>query len=280
MVFLERQFWTDALQRLTQGIMEWLPDLVAGIVLIAAGWMIAHICRAILAGGLKRIGVDRLAQRLGIDEGLKKSGIESPLAELLARVAYWIIFLLFIMAAVEVLGLRGVTDTLGILVAYLPRVLAAALILLLGVLTARIVGNALGALALQSGIRGGAVLGQVTRYVLLAFVLILAMEQLGIETTLLINTASTLVAAAALALAVAFGWGSRELARNIMAGFHAREEFIVGQLLSLRGYTGRLVHIGSTRCVLETEEGRLSLPNSALTDEEVMILTESEEEQI
>jgi hypothetical protein len=265
MVFLERQFWTDALQRLTQGIMEWLPDLVAGIVLIAAGWMIAHICRAILAGGLKRIGVDRLAQRLGIDEGLKKSGIESPLAELLARVAYWIIFLLFIMAAVEVLGLRGVTDTLGILVAYLPRVLAAALILLLGVLTARIVGNALGALALQSGIRGGAVLGQVTRYVLLAFVLILA---------------STLVAAAALALAVAFGWGSRELARNIMAGFHAREEFIVGQLLSLRGYTGRLVHIGSTRCVLETEEGRLSLPNSALTDEEVMILTESEEEQI
>jgi small-conductance mechanosensitive channel len=126
----------------------------------------------------------------------------------------------------------------------------------------------------RSGVRGGMAMGQVVRTIILIFVTVLAIEQLGVETTLLVATATALVAAVALALAVAFGWGSRELARNIMAGFHAREEFAVGQRLAVRGHSGRLVGIGTIRTQLETEAGLVSLPNSALTEEEVVLLSE------
>jgi ABC-type uncharacterized transport system permease subunit len=97
---------------------------------------------------------------------------------------YWLVLLVFVLAAAESLGLQGMSATLQGVVDYLPNVLAAMLILLLGGLIACLVGNTLGALADRSGIRGGLALGQMTRYIILVFVVVLALEQLGVEAAL------------------------------------------------------------------------------------------------
>jgi small-conductance mechanosensitive channel len=110
----------------------------------------------------------------------------------------------------------------------------------------------------------------------MAFVLILALEQLGIETTLLTTVAAVLITATALALALAFGLGSRELAHNIMAGFHAKETFSVGQQVDVRGHIGRLASIGPVKTVIETDNGMVSLPNSTLTDDVVTVILPGE----
>jgi small-conductance mechanosensitive channel len=249
--------------------MAWLPALVSALVLLILGWVVARLVQTFLAGLLRRLGIDRLAERAGATHILAESGFDPSAANLMARLVYWLVLLVFILAAAESLGLRGVADTFGGLLAYLPNVLAAALILLLGGLVARVVGDAVGALATQTGVSAGPIVGQAVRYILLIFVVILALEQLGVETTLLTTVAMALIAATALALALAFGLGSREVARNIMAGFHATEELTLGQSLIVRGHTGRLVHIGPVKSVIETEAGRVSLPNSALVEEEV-----------
>jgi len=266
------QFWTESLDRILPQIIAWLPLLGAALALLIIGWMAARLIQMVLGGLLYRLGLDRLARRAGVAKALEDLGLERTPSRLLARFSYWIVLLVFMLAAADTLGLHQVTDTLAVLLAYLPRVLAALLILLLGSLIARLAGNAAGAMAEQSRIRGGVALGQVVRYVLLIFVSVLALEQLGVETTLLVTVATALIAALSIALAVAFGWGSRELARNIMAGFHAREEFIVGQTLVVRGHEGRLIGIGAIRSRVETEAGVVSLPNSVLTEEEVCIL--------
>jgi small-conductance mechanosensitive channel len=134
-----------------------------------------------------------------------------------------------------------------------------------------VVGDAVGALTTHTGVSTGPVVGQAVRYILLIFVVILTLEQLGVKTTLLTTVAIALIAATALALALAFGLGSREVARNIMAGFHATEDLALGQYLTVRGHTGRLVHIGPVKSVIHTEAGRVSLPNSALVEEEVTL---------
>jgi small-conductance mechanosensitive channel len=177
----------------------------------------------------------------------------------------------FLLAAAESLGLIGITETLNSLVGYLPNVLAAALILLLGSLIAQVVGEALGKMSTQAGVAAGSALGQVVRYTLLVFTIILALGQLGIQTDLLIIAASALLVAITLALALAFGFGSRDLARNIMAGYHARDAFQEGQKLSVRDHSGVLVSIGTVKSVLKTRKGMVSLPNSVLTEEEVVI---------
>jgi small-conductance mechanosensitive channel len=94
------------------------------------------------------------------------------------------------------------------------------------------------------------------------------------ETTLLVATTTILIASLAVILAVSFGWGSRGLARSIMAGFHVRDEFTVGQQLTVHGHTGRLVSIGPLKSLLETDAGLVSLPNHILVEEEVLIMDE------
>lgn len=274
------EFWTEHMREiLLADIMQWLPGLGAALVLLLFGWLAARLAQFVIGGILKRIGVDRLGEKAGGARLLQDLGMDASVSRLLARLVYWLILLVFVLAAAESLGLRGMSATLQGLVDYLPKVLAALLILLLGGLIARLVGTTLGALADRSGIRGGLALGQATRYVILVFVVVLALEQLGVETALLVSFATVLVTALMLAFAVAFGWGSRELARSIMAGFHLREVFVVGQKLEVRGHRGRLTVIGPVKAMLETEAGQVSLPNYVFTEEEVVVLAEEEGEE-
>ena len=267
------EFWTQQMREtLLIDIMGWLPKLGAALLLLIIGWLVARMVQLVIGGILKRVGLDRLGDKAGGAKLLQNLGLDSSISRLLARLVYWLVLLVFVLAAAESLGLQGMSTTLQGVVDYLPNVLAAMLILLLGGLIGRLVGNTLGALADSSGIRGGLALGQATRYVILVFVVVLALEQLGVETALLVSFATVLITALMLALAIAFGWGSRDLARCIMAGFHLREVFVVGQTLQVRGHRGRLAAIGPVKAMLETEKGRVSLPNYVFTEEEVLIL--------
>jgi hypothetical protein len=124
---------------------------------------------------------------------------------------------------------------------------------------------------LQSGVEGGALLGRITQWVLLALTIVLALDQLKLDTTLILVLMVVLVGAAALALALSFGLGTRELAGRIVAGFHAKELYTRGQTLRVAGYTGQLVRVGTSVTTLDTEEGRVSIPNDVLLREEVVV---------
>ncbi len=271
---IDPEIWTQTLNDLLVVFLTWLPRLAGALALLFIGWIVARLVQFLLTSMLRRLGLDRLAERSGASAILSDSGLDPSAAALLARLIYWLVLLVFVLAAAESLSLPGVADTFAGLLAYIPNVIAAALILLLGGLVSRVAGDTVGALARQAGVGAGPLVGQVVRYVLLIFVGILALDQLGVETGMLTAVAIALIASLALAMAVAFGFGSRDLARNIMAGFHAKDEFVVGQSVRVRGHEGRLVRIGSVKSILETDDGQISLPNLALAEEEVVVLGE------
>ncbi|MGB7876875.1 MAG: hypothetical protein WBL25_21025 [Anaerolineales bacterium] len=272
------QFWTNLWEETLRAVVIWLPNLLGALVLLLVGWLVARLVQFVIGGLLRRLRLDTLTERVGISRILSNADLDPSMSNLLARLAYWLILFVFVLAAAESLGLIGVTEMLNRLVGYLPNVLAAALILLFGSLVAQVIGDTLGKMTAEAGVTAGSALGQVVRYTLLIFAIILALGQLGIQTDLLTIAASALVIATALALALAFGYGSRELARNIMAGYHARESFEEGQQLSLRGHSGQLMAIGTVKSVIKTGKGMVSLPNSALTEEEVTVLNSGEAE--
>jgi hypothetical protein len=140
----DSDLWTRSLSDIVRTIAAWAPRLVGALVCLVIGWAVARLALFILAGLLRRLGLDRLTERAGADRVLSDAGLESSASKLIARLVYWLVLLVFILAATESLGLSRVVDTLGGLVGYLPNVLAAALILLLGGLLARFVGDAVG----------------------------------------------------------------------------------------------------------------------------------------
>jgi len=272
------QFWMNLWEETLRAVVIWLPNLFGALILLFFGWLVARLVQFIIGGLLRRLRLDALTDRVGIARILSNAGLEPSMANLLARLAYWLILFVFVLAAAESLGLIGVTEMLNRLVGYLPNVLAAALILLLGSLVAQVIGDSLGKMTSEAGVAAGLALGQVVRYTLLVFTIVLTLGQLGIQTDLLTVAASALVIATMLALAIAFGFGSRDLARNIMAGYHARESFEEGQQLSLRGHSGQLMSIGTVKSVIRTRKGLVSLPNAALMEEEVTVLDSGEAE--
>jgi small-conductance mechanosensitive channel len=272
------QFWTTLWEETLGTIFTWLPNLLGALLLLLIGWLVARLVQFIIGGLLRRLRLDALTERVGISRMLSNAGLDPSVANLLASLTYWLILFIFVLAATESVGLIGISEMLNRLVGYLPNVLAAALILLLGSLIAQVIGDALRGMATQAGVAAGPALGQIVRYTLLVFTIILALGQLGIQTDLLTIAASALVIATTLALALAFGFGSRDLARNIMAGYHAKEAFQEGQQLSVRNHSGQLVSIGTVKTVIKTNDGMVSLPNSVLTEEEVTVLDTGEVE--
>jgi small-conductance mechanosensitive channel len=272
------QFWTTLWEETLGTIFTWLPNLLGALLLLLIGWLVARLVQFIIGGLLRRLRLDVLTERVGISRMLSNAGLDPSAANLLASLTYWLILFIFVLAATESVGLIGISEMLNRLVGYLPNVLAAALILLLGSLIAQVIGDALRGMATQAGVAAGPALGQIVRYTLLVFTIILALGQLGIQTDLLTIAASALVIATTLALALAFGFGSRDLARNIMAGYHAKEAFQEGQQLSVRNHSGQLVSIGTVKTVIKTNDGMVSLPNSVLTEEEVTVLDTGEVE--
>ena len=262
----------ELLEQVAGRLTLWLPTLGGALLLVALGWLVARLSQAILGGLLSRLGIDRLARRAGLQKFLEALPNQTSASALLARLVYYVLLLVFVMAAVESLGLSGVSQTLGQLVSYLPNVIAAAVVFLFGGLASRALGDLVGAAAVQRGGPDRAVLGTITYYALLVVIAIISLQLLGVETDLLVILIVSFVAASGTTLALAFGLGNRDLARNLMAGLHAREEFQVGQQLQLRDTAGRLVRIGSAKATFETDQGQLSVPNHRLMDEEVLVL--------
>ena len=245
---------------------------MGALLLLIVGWLVARIGQALIVRLLRRLGLDRLADRTGIARGLSTIGSQNTLSYVLARITYWLILIFFILLALGALGLTDVvTSALNSFFAFLPRLVVATAIFLVGAFVARVLGDAVTAMAVQSNIPSGRVLGQAVRYSLLLVVVILALDELGVQTTILTTIIIVTLAAVALGLALAFGLGNRQLAHGIMAGFHAREEFKAGQELTVGDQSGRLLRIGATKALLETSEGQISIPNVVLLNEVVRL---------
>ena len=277
----DQSFWTDTLEEIQSGLATWLPALLAALALLLVGWLVARISQAIIARLLRRIGLDQLADRTGIARGLTSISIQRPLSFLLARITYWLVLIFFILLALGALGLTDVvTSALNGFFAFLPRLVIASAIFLVGAFIARVAGDGITAMSEQSNLPSGRVLGQAVRYSLLLVVVILALDELGVQTTILTTIIIVTIAAVALSLALAFGLGNREVAHSIMAGFHAREEFKPGQHLTVGDHSGKLIRIGATKALIDTDQGPISLPNVVLLNEVVRLTLEDESHQI
>lgn len=270
-------FWSPIVEDVVRSLGGWLPRLAGALVVLVVGWVVAVLARALVGGVMRRLGVDRAAERAGFSSSLAAVGMERSASALLGRLAYWLVLLFFALIALEGMGLAGVSDTLGELLGYLPRVFLAAFVLLIGGFLARVLGDGAGAMAVQYGVSGGVWVGQITRYLILVVTGIVALQQLLIDTTLLTAILVILLGALAVTLTLALGLGTRDLAARVVAGLYARDTFQAGQRLRLGEHEGKLLSIGRTTSLLETESGRLAVPNEALLEREILILADEED---
>lgn len=209
---------TQTWDTIVQQVAYFVPRLVGGILILLLGLVIARLMRGLTVRFLVAIRLDRLAERLGIRAFLARGDVHYTLAEVFATVIYWLVLLFSFQVLGMVLGLEGVADFFAQILGYVPRLLVALVVLLVGVVVSSFFAAAVRVAAYHAGFPATRALGQAVKYLVIFFALVIALEQLHIATELLVNTLQIIIASVALAvalgLALAFGLGCKDLAQD------------------------------------------------------------------
>jgi small-conductance mechanosensitive channel len=267
---------TSILGQAGQALGGFLPRLGGAIALLLIGLLLARLLTRLLARAMQAIGVDRLADRGGVTSVLQASGLGGSLAGLVARAIRIFLTIVVVFAAVSLLGLQFLSISLNQAILELPRLFIAAALILAGAVVGGAARQRTDRLTYQLDFP--VPLGQIVQVAVLAVFGILAAAEIGIATALLLVMIGVLLAAVSGTFTLAFGLGSREVARALSAGRYLRHDYRVGQEISFGDIRGRITRIHSTSTMLDAGAGRsIRVPNHLLLDSVVTIYAEDVE---
>ncbi len=249
-----------------------LPNIVAAIFLLVVGHFLGKLISKIVAKLLQKLGLDKLSETAGLS-AVKDVGFDTAPSNILSKIIYWLIFLTFIISAADTLGLDRVSSTIDNFVLYLPKVVGAFLVAIIGLFVAGFVRTAIETALGSMNLGYEKAVGGVIYGVIVIVVISLAIGQLEIETDLLNEVVVIFLFAGAGAIALSLGLGTREVAGSVVAGVYVRELFQPGNKIRIDGIEGVVIEVGSTSVLLETSDGKqVSIPNRRMLDEQVEIL--------
>lgn len=193
-----------------------LPRLALAIAVLVAGWLVARMARFAVVKGLRAINFNVLTERAGTDGFLQQGGIRSDTTDLFGALVYWLVLLATLVIAFNGLGLTNITDLLGQLLVFVPKLIVALLILVFGAYFARFVGNAVFMYCRNSGVQDAALLGRLAQYAIIAFVVLIALDQANVGGAIIRQSFLIILAGIMLALALAFGLGGQRWAADLL----------------------------------------------------------------
>jgi hypothetical protein len=253
-------------QGVVGSIIAWTPTVLLGIVLVLAALIVARVTERILRSLMMRVRFDALVERVGIDQAIQRVGIRESLNTFVPRIVYYLLLILFARTAADAVGLVAISDAIGAFMGYLPNIVAALLILVLGSAAAQVAGRAVTEAATNAGIEFGSSLGGLVSGLIMFVLGIMAVSQLQIDTEIIRVVTAAVLAGMALAFGLAFGLGSRDVTRNIIAGYYARRTFEIGREMEVLGERGELVGITPTQTLLRQGERVVAVSNSVFLE--------------
>ena len=197
-------------------VVAFLPQLAIAVVVVITGWLLAKAARFALVKALRAINFNVLSERAGLDGFLQQGGIRSDTTDILGVLVYWFVILAALLFAFNVLGMLYITDLLGRVVSFVPRLMVALVILAFGAYFARFIGGAVMAYCRNVGLQDGDILGRLAQYAILAFVVLIALEQVQIGGDIVRSAFLILLGGVVLALALAFGIGGQRWAADLL----------------------------------------------------------------
>ena len=206
----------EPLRGFLRSVGDFLPRLGLALLILLGGWIVAKMARFAIAKGLRAVNFNVLTERAGMDGFLRDGGIPSDTTEIIALLVYWLVILASLVIGFNLLGLTYITDLLGRVILFLPKVMVALLILAFGAYFAKFIGNAVTAYGRNIHLQDADILGRLAQYAIVAFVVLIALDQVNIGGDIVRQTFLIVLAGVVLALALAFGLGGKDWASEML----------------------------------------------------------------
>lgn len=265
-----RDSLSAALAQIVARLIEYLPSVLGAMLLLLAGWLVARILRGVAVRGM---GVLELVlHRVFRGRSAGAPALPSSSIEIVGSILFWVVILFFVAAATQVLGLAVFSAWLKDLVSYLPTLVAGALIILAGVLLSGLARDV--TIAALPGLpeRQRLLLGRIVQGTLLLAAVVVGADQIGIRVTFLVILAAIVAGAAIGGVALAVSLGARTFIGNLIGAHYLRQAFGIGQRVRVAGYEGNIVDLTAVSLVLETDEGRVTLPGKVFNEEPIVLV--------
>ena len=208
----------DSVKAMFIRVGETLPKVTVALLIFVAGWLIARAAKWAVVKALKTVSFDDLAEKIHINEFLRRGEVKVHLSELVGVFLYWLIVLAFLLAGLDLLGMTVAAELLERVLAYVPQVIAGILVLILGLFFATLVSGVVQTAAANAGVGQAKALGQIARVVVIIFSTAVALEKF-LSSTIIQTTFNTVVMAFSFGTALAFGLGCKDLAGRAVQDF-------------------------------------------------------------
>lgn len=254
-------------------VVQFAPEAVAALLAVAIGYFLARVVSKMVNALSERLGIQRAAEKSGLTASMNQVGIQRTVPQILGLITFWLLMSVFVMAACNILDLTAVSVAMQEVVKYIPHIIVATIVLVVGLLLASFLRGVVATSADRVGLSYAQQLANTCYYFLAMLTFIAACDQLQIRFELLNQAILIVLAAAAVGFCLAFGLGGRDVMGGILAGYYVRQRLSAGDRVEVAGFTGAVREVGPVATVIETEEEgmkhRHSIPNTRMLNEAV-----------
>lgn len=210
---------TSPFQQLLAKFLSALPGVLGAVLLLLIGMLIARGLRTAVEKFLKLVRMDEYTEKVKLNELLSRLGFGTSPAFIVGFLVYWLVILAFLVSAANAVELTVVSELLEQFALFIPRLIGAVLVLAGGLLLAHFSGEIVQNAAVANKIQGAVALSKAARLVVMVFAAIMALEQIGIDTSIITSSVQIILATIGLGLAIAFGLGGKDVAADILRNF-------------------------------------------------------------
>lgn len=250
---------------------EAAPKLLFAVLILLIGRLAAGMVRRVVQRVLISLKVDRLAEQLNDIDLVQRTGMRIQLSGVIAKMAFYVLMLGFIIFATDMLGIPAITEMVRDLINYLPALFSAFVLFLLGLFLADMVRGAVQTTCQSLGIPSAKMIATAVFYFLFITIAVSALAQAKISTGFIASNLTVIIAALAFAFAIGYGLAARDLVANYIAGHYNRNKVRVGDDVRIAGVRGKVVLIDATSLILQTPERAIIVPLSKMTTEKVEV---------
>lgn len=266
------QILIDTLTKLLTQFTDFIPKFIGGLVVFLVGLMIAKGISILIVKVFKNIGIDKLGEKLNDLDFLKQFKIEIVLSTVISKIVYFFIMMIFISTATETLGFKVITDLVASMINMVPRIIAAMILLMVGLLLADGLQKVVVSACKSLNVSAGKLIGSVVFFFFLAITVIAALGQAGINTTLLESSFNLIIAGIIFAFSFGYGMASKDILANMLSSFYTKNKFKEGQIIEIDGVKGIISSIDNTSIIVNTGESKTVFPLNILQTSKVILL--------
>jgi hypothetical protein len=254
-------------------IMAALPNIFGAILILLAGWLITKVIIYLLKKVLKFARVDALTAKLNDLKIFGDSKIKFSITKVITVFVKWVMMLVFLIIAADIMNWQIVSHEIGNLLRYLPKLFSAIALFMVGIYIAKFVKTAIQGFYDSFDLAGSKIISSLVFYIIAIIITITALNQAGIDTTVITNNVTIILGAFLLAVAIGFGLGSREIIGDLLRTFYARKNYEVGDTIKIGDLQGTVEAVDNMCLTLVTSNGKTLIPIKDIVVSQVEIIS-------